>query len=321
MLASFDNTGNSDSWMPNSRQITRSGSHVSNPKSLNTILPSYSHSAKSPFQPRKSDHISTNPVNLFVTSNEIPRVSAKQTSMLFWRNMKLVAPLSLRTKSRNGPRLSTGPSPMKPNVVCMPTSAIKQKKEERSGLQHVNVPSDSIQKDTPAYSLLQSTAPSDVVWEKVIDRVAIERQILRYNRDSFRAAAESPCGHCHIHDELTFTSLSPAATALLAGHIPPSWNATSPTLKAFLASFAIPPDVLSAPPISTTFTDDDVSKGFRRWRETTTTSPSGRHLGHYKALISDLSLQMKSTVMTSCGETAGTFVCADPIDITINTLF
>ena len=30
---------------------------------------------------------------------------------------------------------------------------------------------------------------------------------------------------------------------------------------------------------------------------------------------------MKSTVMTSCGETAGTFVWADPIDITINTLF
>ena len=115
------------------------------------------------------------------------------------------------------------------------------KKEERSGLQHVNAPADSIKQNISAYAFLQSTPTPDVVWEKVIDRVAIERQILRYNRDSFRAAAESPCGHGLIHDELTFTSLSPAATELLAEHIPPSWNVTSPTLQAFLASFAIPP--------------------------------------------------------------------------------
>ena len=25
--------------------------------------------------------------------------------------------------------------------------------------------------------------------------------------------------------------------------------------------------------------------GFRKWRESTSTSPSGRHLGHYKALL------------------------------------
>ncbi|KAI2497437.1 hypothetical protein MHU86_17041 [Fragilaria crotonensis] len=36
-----------------------------------------------------------------------------------------------------------------------------------------------------------------------------------------------------------------------------------------------------------TITADDIVKGFKSWKETTTTSPSGRHLGHYKALIQD----------------------------------
>ena len=34
-------------------------------------------------------------------------------------------------------------------------------------------------------------------------------------------------------------------------------------------------------------TEDDIKKGFKSWKESTTTSPSGRHLGHYKALIQD----------------------------------
>ena len=125
------------------------------------------------------------------------------------------------------------------------------------------------------------------MWEKVIDREAIESQILRYNQESFRAAATSPLGHGLIHDELTFTSLSPTAADLLKGHIPSHWPTTDLRLQAFLASFTIPENVHESPPISTTLSEADVSKGFKRWRESTTTSPSGRHLGHYKALISD----------------------------------
>jgi hypothetical protein len=62
-----------------------------------------------------------------------------------------------------------------------------------------------------------------------------------YNRDSFRAASESPCGHGIIHDALTYTSLSPAAAALLRNEIPSDWPRDDSQLTAFLASFAIPP--------------------------------------------------------------------------------
>lgn len=91
-----------------------------------------------------------------------------------------------------------------------------------------------------------------------------------------------------VHEELTFTSLSPAASAFLWGSLPDHWNVTGePSLTTFLASFAISENVLQAPPISTDITTVNVTKGFSKWRETTTTSPFGRHLGHYKALITN----------------------------------
>jgi hypothetical protein len=31
--------------------------------------------------------------------------------------------------------------------------------------------------------------------------------------------------------------------------------------------------------------------GFKKWKESTLTSPSGRHLGHYKAIVYDLDLK------------------------------
>jgi hypothetical protein len=39
------------------------------------------------------------------------------------------------------------------------------------------------------------------------------------------------------------------------------------------------------PALHATITLEEFRKGFRKWREATSTSPSGRHLGHYKTLL------------------------------------
>jgi hypothetical protein len=41
-----------------------------------------------------------------------------------------------------------------------------------------------------------------------------------------------------------------------------------------------------APPnsVDTNITPDDLRAGYKAWRETTATSPSGQHLGYYKAI-------------------------------------
>ena len=142
-----------------------------------------------------------------------------------------------------------------------------------------------------AYRYLQEETQHDsMLWETIIDRPELERHILNYNQESFRAAASSPCGHGVMHDALSFTSLSSASQQLLRGELPPEWKVDDAQLRELLASFAIPEHVRDQPPINTTVTADGVTHCFKAWKEATSTSPSGRHLGHYKAIISNSTL-------------------------------
>ena len=138
--------------------------------------------------------------------------------------------------------------------------------------------------------VLNETPPENLLWDTVISQQDIEAHLLHFNRDAFRAAAESPCGHGVIHDALTFSSLSPESEELLKGIVPPEWHGDQTLLKEFLGAFRIPDTVLAVDPISTEITGEDITRGFKGWKESTSTSPSGRHLGHYKALIQDPSL-------------------------------
>ena len=75
-------------------------------------------------------------------------------------------------------------------------------------------PTDSSSSDD-IYTILQSRDADDIVWETIAERDEIERHLTEYNRASFRAASESPCGHGVIHDAITFSSLSPASIRIL----------------------------------------------------------------------------------------------------------
>jgi hypothetical protein len=158
-----------------------------------------------------------------------------------------------------------------------------------SPLSKVMIPGASAHFDPDTDSVYQhlqaNTQHDTMMWETIVERPELERHILNYNRESFQAAASSPCGHGIIYDALTYTSLSPASAQLLRGEIPPEWQVDDQQLQAFLASFAIPEHIRDQPPIQTEITEDEVIKCFKAWKEATSTSPSGRHLGHYKAII------------------------------------
>ena len=146
------------------------------------------------------------------------------------------------------------------------------------------------------YHLLQETPAEELLWETIVERDQIERHLLEYNRASFRAASESPLGRGVIHDAITFSSLSPSAIDLLNGETPQEWHHDDAVLREFLASFTVPERVHSKGEIPIEISEEELCRGFKSWREATTTSPSGRHLGHYKALIQDptlLSFQLK----------------------------
>jgi hypothetical protein len=80
------------------------------------------------------------------------------------------------------------------------------------------------------------------------------------------------------------------AIDLLSGSIPPTWYGNDALLREFLTSFIVPDHIKTIPPIPTLFTPQDIHKGFSKWKERTSTSPSGRHLGHYKAIIQNATL-------------------------------
>ena len=98
------------------------------------------------------------------------------------------------------------------------------KPSEFSALAKVKVPRpvDDLLPTPPGevHSVLASNLPKNLIWDTVISQDEIENRLLQFNRASFRAAAESPCGHGVIHDALTFSSLSPAAEEMLKGSVP-----------------------------------------------------------------------------------------------------
>jgi hypothetical protein len=79
----------------------------------------------------------------------------------------------------------------------------------------------------------------------------MEQYLLRYNNTSFKAAAESPCGHGIIHDSITFSGLSPSASKLLMSEVPSAWVGRDDILTEFLVGFTIPSSVQDSSLIST----------------------------------------------------------------------
>jgi hypothetical protein len=93
---------------------------------------------------------------------------------------------------------------------------------EESGISKILVLSNTSldSEHLSSYRITQDTSIEDILWTTVVTKEDIDRHLLLYNRDSFRAAATSPCGHGVIHDALTFSSLSPESERLLEGLVP-----------------------------------------------------------------------------------------------------
>ena len=60
-----------------------------------------------------------------------------------------------------------------------------------------------------------------------------------------------------------------------------------PEIRTFITQLAMPDIIKSQDQISSTISVDQYRKAIRNWKESTSTSPSGRHLGMYKALLSN----------------------------------
>ena len=137
-------------------------------------------------------------------------------------------------------------------------------------------------------SNLIAMAQSDktsVEYETLLDCDAIEAELLRYNHSWFRQAKDTPFGNGALFDMVGYDGLTEEASAIVSGScIPYMGIPMSRELQVFLEECRRPAAVS---PISTLISRKAFVKTVKAWKETTSTSPSGRHLGHYKTALLD----------------------------------
>jgi len=97
----------------------------------------------------------------------------------------------------------------------------------------------------------------------------------------------TPLGSGHLSKLLGTAGLTEAGKQIIDGTLYTCFDESNcPELATFLTQLAMPEEIKNCEPIKTEITLDEYRKGFRSWKERTATSPSGRHLGIYKALLS-----------------------------------
>ena len=120
----------------------------------------------------------------------------------------------------------------------------------------------------------------DLQYMLITDGPTIERLLLRQNINHFAQAKVTPLAPSQIMEKLGCGAQSRLSdsildsTADIPSITPDHWA------QAFLKKC-----YRRQPEINVDFTIHSVISKLQKWRETTSTSPSGRHLGHYHALF------------------------------------
>ncbi len=151
-----------------------------------------------------------------------------------------------------------------------------------------NIP---IQPPTPdIISLLKQTIKTrrkpNKEWTTIIDKEQLEQALLLYSQQHFQQARYTPFGSGPLPDLLQDSGLSSAANHILLGTLFDNFDPeVFPELQTFIEQLATPPPLRGLSFTSASISIDDYTSALQRWKESTATSPSGRHLGIYKALL------------------------------------
>ncbi|KAL7559730.1 hypothetical protein ACA910_003314 [Epithemia clementina (nom. ined.)] len=123
---------------------------------------------------------------------------------------------------------------------------------------------------------IPDTSPG--TWKLIIDPDEITANLISRNNRHFSQATGTPFTVPPLRDTVGRNAEQGLASIPEALELDENTNATN-TLLQHLTEYTLPP-------ISTTFLGSELQQSFRRWRQSTSTSPHGTHLGHYRALIS-----------------------------------
>ena len=119
-----------------------------------------------------------------------------------------------------------------------------------------------------------------IEFETITDGKLIENILLRRNKLHFSQASETPLATNKIIEELGFSGSTETAKKILNGTATIEEIVEDEALRDLLQSFQG-----KETKFEVEFDSDNMIKGYQSWSEQTTTSPLGRHLGHFHALL------------------------------------
>lgn len=155
-------------------------------------------------------------------------------------------------------------------------------KSKGTGITHIEIPYKDASGDLTTDPLLATE------WVKVTDPTEFVPMIIERNIKHFGQAQSSPFATSPLLDVFGYTGTTASATALIdQGIIPPSCTAEDVHTGAqdILRKLA---DGHNMPASQLHVDQHEFWSAFQKWDERTSTSPSHRHLGHYKVLqVSD----------------------------------
>ena len=125
-------------------------------------------------------------------------------------------------------------------------------------------------------------------WRTVTDSTEVEKLIMERQKVHFGQATPTPFANEPLKSTFNWTGTSPEVDVVLNGDYTPSLH-VDPQSNRILQSCT-----RKMPPISSVISLAEMKQKYRTWYETTSTSPSGRHLGHKHALLKPDGLDRKS---------------------------
>jgi hypothetical protein len=127
--------------------------------------------------------------------------------------------------------------------------------------------------------------------EKVVevqDPEEIDARILEHNKEHFKQPHETPFFDSRLLGLINDAADNDISEDILDGNPVEISLEDFPEVQDFVEAMARPTSIQDdGERIPYTITREDVKQGFQKWKERTSTSPSGRHLGHYKSWIQD----------------------------------
>ena len=156
------------------------------------------------------------------------------------------------------------------------------------GLQRVEVPK------TDQRGQVMTDAEGKPLREILLEVDDIHKALLERNKKHFHQAAATPfggeVGEGILADLVGYSGLTEAAKAIVDGTFMEQYGDSVdmlPETTHLIMELAMPDEIQQLGKINSVVSTEDFYHGFQHWKESTSTSPSGRHLGHYKAIIND----------------------------------